>query len=369
MKPDPLLPKLPSLSELLEHPSVRRVVERVNQTTIAKRSAGFIEELRTNLHRRTERGVVPSIHDLAERLARRLLGDKQISSPVINATGVVWGKQWPALPLAESAVHEMLQIASEYHEAEDSLRDDVLELLCLQTGAASAWVAHSFSGAVRLALEHAEGSIDVARHAGLIDPAEFGLPSVATIAERLKSGADAVVVDGAGLLGGPRCGIVVGKRKAVKQITTHSLASTLTADEMTLAALGATLEIYRAAERVIHQIPVLQLLSAPLENLQQRCQRLAPLMAEVPGVASATPQAVDSVWLETADDKLVGPSWAISVQPAKLATENVLQQWHDRSPRLVPRTQDDSLWLDLRAVFPRWDQQLVAAVEDLKPAE
>ncbi|MCH7751811.1 MAG: hypothetical protein IH898_06610 [Planctomycetes bacterium] len=369
MKPEPLLPKLPSLGELLKHPTVQSVVERVNQTTVAQRAAGFLEELRTNLHKRTQRGVVPSIHQLAERLARRLLGGRQLSYPVINATGVVWGRQWPALPLAESAVHELLQLASEYHDADDSLRENVVELLRHQTGAESAWIAHSFSGAVRLALEHVGGSVDVARHAGLVDPAEFGLTQVETIAERLKAGADVVVVDGAGLLGGPRCGIVVGRRDAVEQVAAQSLATTLAADETALAALGATLEIYRSAERVIHQIPVLQLLSTPLENLEQRCQRLALLMTEAEAVASAGPQAVDSVWLETAEAKLVGPSWAIFVELEKLSTESVTRQWHDSSPRLVTRVEGDQLWLDMRSVFPRWDQQLVTAVEDLKAAE
>ena len=368
-KPDPLLPKLPSLGELLNHPTVQSVVQRVNQTTVAQRSAGFLEELRGNLQQRTKRGVVPSIQQLAERLARRLLGGRRLSYPVINATGVVWGQRWPALPLAESAVHEMLQIASEYRDADDSLSENVAELLRHQTGAESAWVAHSFIGAVRLALEHIGGSVDVAQHAGLVDPAEFGLSPVATIAERLKAGADVVVVDGAGLLGGPRCGIVVGRRDAVEQIANQSLASALAADETVLAALGATLEIYRSGERVIHQIPVLQLLSTPLENLEQRCQRLALLMAEAEAVASARPQAVDSVWLDSADAKLVGPSWAISLQLEKLSTESATRRWHDCSPRLVARAEGVHLWLDMRSVFPRWDQQLVTAVEDLPAAE
>jgi len=364
-KPDPVLPKLPSLGELLKHPTVQSVVERVNQTTVAQRSAGFLEELRDNLQQRSQRVVVPSIHQLADRLARRLLGDRRLSVPIVNATGVVWGKRWPVLPLAESAAHEMLQLASEYRDADDPLHENVIELLRQQTGAESAWIAHSFLGAVRLTLEHVTCSVDVAQHAGLIDPAEFGLTSVATISERLKAGADVVVVDGAGLLGGPPCGIVLGKRDAVEQIADQSLASALVADDMTLAALGATLEIYRSAERVIHQIPVLQLLSTPMENLEQRCQRLAVLMAEAEAVASATPQKVDSVWLETSDSKMAGPSWAIHLQLENLSCESAMQAWHDGSPRLAARLEVDQLWLDLRSVFPRWDQQLVAAVEDL----
>jgi len=73
MKPDSPLPKLPSLSELLKHPTLERIVDQVNQTTIAQRATGFLEEIRASLPQPSVQGFVPSIHQLAERLARRLL--------------------------------------------------------------------------------------------------------------------------------------------------------------------------------------------------------------------------------------------------------------------------------------------------------
>ena len=359
---EPLLPKLPSLGELLKHPTVERVVKRVNQTTVAQRTAGFLEELRTNLR---QRDVVPPIHHLAERLARRLLGSSQADYPIINATGVVWGDRWPAAPLAEAALDEVLQLAGEYHEVDDSLRKRIVESMRALTGAESAWIAHSFAGAMRNAQEHAAGTVVAARHAGLLNPAQWGLAPVATIAERLQGGADVLVVDGGGLLGGPRCGIVVGRRAAVERLAAQSWATTLAADELTLAALAATLEIYRSAQRVMHQIPVLQLLSAPLENLQQRAERLAQLMAAVDAVASAKPQAVDSVWLETAESQLIGPSWVINLTLRNLSADEAIGQWSESTPRVAARPVGDQVQLNLRSVFPRWDQQLVTAVENL----
>lgn len=359
---EPLLPKLPSLGELLKHPTVERVVKRVNQTTVAQRAAGFLDELRTNLR---QRDVVPSLHHLAERLARRLLGSSQADYPVINATGVVWGDRWPAAPLAESALDEVLQLASEYHEAGDALGVRVVDFLRALTGAESAWIAHSFAGAMRIAQEHTGGAVDAVRHAGLLNPAQWGLAPVATIAERLQAGADVVVVDGGGLLGGPRCGIVVGRRSAVESLTTQPWATTLAADETTLAALAATLEIYRSGQRVMHQIPVLQLLSAPLENLQQRAERLAQLMASADAVEVAQPQAVDALWLEATESQLVGPSWAIHLALQNLSADDVFEQWSEASPRVAARAVGKQVQLNLRSVFPRWDQQLVTAVENL----
>jgi len=106
MKPDPPLSKLPSLGELLKHPTVERIVNQVNQTTIAQRATGFLEELRSNLPKPSGKGIVPSIHQLAERLARRLLEPSPAIGASINATGAIWSDRWRSPPLAEAAVHE-----------------------------------------------------------------------------------------------------------------------------------------------------------------------------------------------------------------------------------------------------------------------
>ena len=72
MKPEPLLPKLPSLGELLKHPTVQRVVERVNQTTVAQRSAGFLEELRSNLVADGFMGAEENLNSIAREISQHV---------------------------------------------------------------------------------------------------------------------------------------------------------------------------------------------------------------------------------------------------------------------------------------------------------
>ena len=363
MKRDPSFPNLPSIGELLKHPTVERIVDRVNQTTIAQRATGFLEELRSNLHRQSDRGVVPSIHQLAERLTRRLLGPTQHGYPVINATGAVWGDRWPAPPLADVAVHEMLRLASEYHVAENELLEQVTAALVDLTSAEAAWVGSSFESAASTVQTAVEGSVDLANYVGLTDPASFGLTHVDTIDDRLATGADVVVCDGAGILGGPRCGIVVGRRKQIEALKQLPATTTCVADVLTLAALDATLGIYRSQDRVVHQIPALQLLSTPLANLQQRCERLAPLIEESGAVAEALPTQCESAWYDARAAKYAGPTWALRLRPTADSVQDLAQLLHDSSPQVVGREQQDAIWLDMRAVFPRWDQQLVMAGE------
>ncbi|MCG8451322.1 MAG: hypothetical protein MI725_17290, partial [Pirellulales bacterium] len=139
MKPESQFPKLPSLSELLQHPTVEKVVERVNQSTIAQRATGFLAELQTSLRERADQGVVPSLNQLAERLAQRLLGQAAHALPIINATGEICSPRWQA-PLADVAVQEMLRVAGEFHESTNTHQQQAGALLCSLTGAESAWV-------------------------------------------------------------------------------------------------------------------------------------------------------------------------------------------------------------------------------------
>jgi hypothetical protein len=359
MKPDSPFSKLPSLSELLTHPTVQGVVHRVNQTTIAQRATGFWDELQANWK---QQGGMPSVGELAERLAHRLLGRADHSTPMVNATGVLCSRLWQA-PLAEAAVHELLRFASDYQQPSSALMTQVASSLAKLTGAEAAWVAGSYEAAVSMANQCEGATIVSSPLLGMIDPAEFGYEHVDTIAGRVSAGGDLVIVDGSGLLGGPRCGIVVGTKSCVEQLQSSQLATALAADAMVLAALEATLELYRASDKVIHQIPVLQLLSAPLDNLQQRCERIAPLLAECELVAQAEVSARESIWLDTGTSQCTHQSWAIELRAEAGQIERLAKRFGQATPQVVGSIEQETCVLDFRAIFPRWDQQLVLALE------
>lgn len=449
MKLDPHLPQLPSIAELLEHPRVKGAVARINRSTLAHRAAGFVEELRSSLAKRTGLTEVPSVTQLAERLARKLLGEPPRSGPVINATGVVVGDAELTPPLADSAVHALMHVASEYHAGKASLDQlhAVERQLSRLAGAEAALMTSSAEAAVTLvlaatagnreavvveappagssgwdwhwlaaragavlrgsasdakaALEAAKGStkvgaivravaaaaeadglrlgelspaaseraaclVDVAPLAGLFDPADYGLPSSPTIKQRLTDGADVVVVDGAGLLGGPSCGLVLGVRHFVEAASHHPLASLLAPLPTSVAALAATLAIYEEDNRdaVNFAIPAWHLLSTPIANLQQRAERLAALIAASKTVAGADALKVESAWLHSGAGTATSPSWVIAVRPQNGDAAALVERLQRGGHPIVVRHADDAVHLDLRSVFPRWDQSLAGAFEE-----
>lgn len=361
MKPESPFSKLPSLNELLNHPTVAQVVKRVNQTTIAQRATGFLDELHTNLRQRWEQGHVPSLGQLAERFARRLLGPAQSSLPAVNATGVLLGDRWPSLPLAEAAINEIVRLGSDYHASDATLSERVQNSLKALTCAEAALVVNSFRTANEMVRSRSM-HVDVARFSGLIDPATYGHDAYPTLASRIENGADLVIADGAGLLGGPPCGIIIGRRDMVEAVSYDSIASLAKPNFLTLAALALTLSIHEKGEGVVHQIPIWQLLTTPLENLEQRANRLAMLIESSEKIEWAKPESCQTAWCDSDSSKLVGPSWSIHIKPRAEAWDSVLAALAEANPQVLAQVNEGEIFFDLRGVFPRWDQHLVSVL-------
>jgi hypothetical protein len=137
-------------------------------------------------------------------------------------------------------------------------------------------------------------------------------------------------------------------------------------DAARAAAMQSTLAIYRDdhEESAKFSIPVWQLLSAPLANLEQRAVRIAALIAAGSEVASAEARQIESPWRRYGDLTFTAPTWVIAIRPRTGDVASVLARLRQRGLHpIVASAAEDAVHLDLRSVFPRCDQQLVSAFE------
>lgn len=216
---------------------------------------------------------------------------------------------------------------------------------------------------VELGRRHNLPVIDDIGSGALIDLAKYGLGGEPIAADSIRAGADVVLFSGDKLLGGPQAGIIVGRRELIQEIAKHPLMRALRVGKMTLAALAATLRLYRDPASAEVSLPLLALMSTSIENLKNRAQRLAPQMAASAAVTTA--EAVE----ETA--YLGGgslptqemPTWCVALSPSDGSVDSLAARLRDGTPSVFGRVQRDRLLLDLRSVPADQDQWLIEAVQ------
>ena len=113
-------------------------------------------------------------------------------------------------------------------------------------------------------LAHRHGAIvvDDLGSGALLDTARFGLTHEPMPGERLAAGSDLVTFSGDKLVGGPQAGLIVGRADLDRADPQDPLARAMRPDKATLAAVAATLGLYRAG-RAETEIPVWRMIATP----------------------------------------------------------------------------------------------------------
>jgi L-seryl-tRNA(Ser) seleniumtransferase len=108
----------------------------------------------------------------------------------------------------------------------------------------------------------------------IFDLQSYGLPYEPTVKESIDAGIDLVTFSGDKLLGGPQAGIIVGKKRYIEKLEYHPLLRALRVDKFTLAALEATLKLYRNFDEAVDKIPTLKMLTEADLKVKKRAEKL-----------------------------------------------------------------------------------------------
>jgi len=175
--------------------------------------------------------------------------------------------------------------------------------------------------------------------------------------QAIEAGADAVLVGGGFLLGGPGCAIVLGKKECVSQLSELPIASYLQAPPASLAELEMALRIHQSGERVDDRIPVLSLLSTSEENLDLRATRLVEQLSVSPWIAEAEASPAEAFVLPGC---IKLPTRRVTLKPTAEGAEPLLAQLQSFPQVACWSQSDEEIVLDLRTFFPRNDAQIVS---------
>jgi L-seryl-tRNA(Ser) seleniumtransferase len=191
----------------------------------------------------------------------------------------------------------------------------------------------------------------------LVSLEAFGLGGEPTARDAVRDGATLVCMSGDKLLGGPQAGILLGTRDAVEACRRNPLARAFRVDKLTLAALEATLALYRDPQRAVRQVPALAMVTARADDIRSRAQRMASSL-RMKGIASdiiATEASVGGGAFPTAQLS----SWGVALAGDPPTVEARLR---GASMPVIGRIVDGRCVLDLRSVPQERDVDLAEAV-------
>jgi L-seryl-tRNA(Ser) seleniumtransferase len=171
----------------------------------------------------------------------------------------------------------------------------------------------------------------------------------------VRAGAALVCFSADKLLGGPQAGIIVGQADAVAAASRHPLARALRIDKLSLAALEATLALYRDPELARREVPVLAMLTARPAELQARAERLAEATG---GRVVQSTARVGGGALPLLE--LPGP--AVALDAGAGGPEALALALRQGEPPVIARIQDGGLLLDPRTLSDEEAVQAAAAI-------
>jgi L-seryl-tRNA(Ser) seleniumtransferase len=190
----------------------------------------------------------------------------------------------------------------------------------------------------------------------LIDLERFGLPHEPTAAEAVADGADLVTFSGDKLLGGPQAGFIVGRAEFLARINRNPMKRALRVDKIRLAALEATLRLYRDPDRLAERLPTIRLLARQLAGICALARTVAAKVAEAVGpdfrvevVECRSQIGSGALPLESV------PSAGVAIRPAATrgrgrALASLAAALRTLPTPVIGRVADQALVLDLRCL-------------------
>ena len=237
---------------------------------------------------------------------------------------------------------------------EEAIRDDTALLLKVHT---SNYAIVGFTSSVPLKDMVALGAkyhLPVMKDLGsgnFVDFSKYGLIKEPTVQETVAAGADVITFSGDKMLGGPQAGIIVGKEDAVERIKKNPINRALRIDKLTLAALEATLHLYRDEAEAVSTIPTLSMLTMPAKVIAGKARRLRDRLKK-PGnnrlkvvlINSSSRVGGGSLPLQELPTKCVG------IKIDGLSANRIERMMRQATPPVIGRIEDDLVVMDMRTV-------------------
>jgi len=181
--------------------------------------------------------------------------------------------------------------------------------------------------------------------------------------EALRNGIDLVIFSGDKLLGGPQSGIIAGDASLVSRIKAEPFFRAVRCDKLILTVLQECIDDYLHSKGGDNpDIPVLNFLSSPLEDLQARAESIVTELEGLPAQVAI---------VETSSQTGGGtmprsefPSLALEIVAEGAGLETLAANLRSASPPVIGYVHEEKFLLNLRTIFPSQDKALISALRE-----
>ena len=166
--------------------------------------------------------------------------------------------------------------------------------------------------------------VDDVGSGALVDLSRWGLPREPMAQESVAAGADLVCFSGDKLLGGPQCGIILGRKALIEEIKANQLTRALRCDKLTFAVLEATIQLFLDPEKLLQEHAVLRLLTMTMDEIRKRAERLKEELVPVIGTRGRLRVAQDISEVGSgsmAEAQL--PTWVVAITMSGLPADQL----------------------------------------------
>ncbi|MDX8335552.1 MULTISPECIES: L-seryl-tRNA(Sec) selenium transferase [Cetobacterium] len=115
----------------------------------------------------------------------------------------------------------------------------------------------------------------------LVDFSKYGLKKEPTILESLSSGMDLITFSGDKLLGGPQCGIIIGKKELISKLKKNQFLRAFRVCKMTISALEFTFKQYVDEKVAVEKNPTLNRILEPISEVFKRAEILKNILSDI----------------------------------------------------------------------------------------
>jgi L-seryl-tRNA(Ser) seleniumtransferase len=195
--------------------------------------------------------------------------------------------------------------------------------------------------------------IDDLGSGALIDFSAYGLPKEPMVQESIAAGADVVCFSGDKLIGGPQCGIIVGRKEYIEKIKKNPLTRALRCDKMTNAVLEATLQTFLLKEDdLILNHGVLGILLKPLNEIKKHANNCARALkkAHSDRLEISVESAVSEIGGGSLSTEQL-PTYVVAIRSKTIPIQSLARALRLYEKPVFGRVAENTLLLDFRTVL------------------